>query len=138
MPDRILKQFEQDSIATRELTNKALSADVDFDKRSQYMAYSVLVIILFGAFFLAYIGKDIAAVITDIEMPQMDGHHLTKKIKDDSRFDGMPVIIFSSLVNDDMKRKGEALGANAQLSKPEIGNLVRIVDKLVDEFHLDK
>lgn len=77
------------------------------------------------------IGKDIAAVITDIEMPQMDGHHLTKKIKDDSRFDGMPVIIFSSLVNDDMKRKGEALGVDAQLSKPEIGHLVHHLDLLL-------
>lgn len=66
MPDRILKQFEQDSIATRALTDKALSADVEFDKRSQYMAYSVLVIILFGAFFLAYIGKDIAAILTGL------------------------------------------------------------------------
>ena len=54
MPDRILKQFEQDSVATRELTDKALSAD------------SVLVIILFGAFFLAYIGKDIAAILTGL------------------------------------------------------------------------
>ena len=48
----------------------------------------------------------------------------------------IPVIIFSSLVNDEMKKKGEALGADAQLSKPEIGNLVKIVDRLVDERHL--
>ncbi len=76
-------------------------------------------------------------VITDIEMPEMDGHRLTKLIKDDDRTKDIPVIIFSSLVNDEMKRKGDALGANAQLSKPEIGNLVRIVDKLVDEYHLN-
>ena len=55
------------------------------------------------------IGEDIALVITDIEMPQMDGHHLAKKIKTDPRFDGLPVVIFSSLVNDEMKKKGEAL-----------------------------
>lgn len=66
MPDRILKQFEQDSIATRELTDKALSADVEFDKRSQYMACSVIVIILFGAFFLAYIDKNVAATLTGL------------------------------------------------------------------------
>ena len=41
------------------------------------------------------------------------------------------MVIFSSLVNDEMKRKGAALGANAQLSKPEIGNHVHTVDKLV-------
>ena len=64
-------------------------------------------------------------------MPIMDGHRLTKLIKDDEETKDIPVIIFSSLVNDEMKRKGEALGANAQLSKPEIANLVRIIDDLV-------
>lgn len=82
------------------------------------------------------IGQDIALVITDIEMPQMDGHHLTKKIKQDSRFDGMPVVIFSSLVNDEMKRKGEALGVDAQLSKPEIGRLVHQLDLLLSQQHV--
>ena len=43
----------------------------------------------------------------------------------------LPIIIFSSLINEDMKRKGEHLGANAQVSKPEIGNLVHIIDQLV-------
>lgn len=70
-------------------------------------------------------------VITDIEMPLMDGHRLTKLIKDDEETKHIPIVIFSSLVNDDMRRKGESLGANAQLSKPEIGNLVRVVDSLI-------
>ena len=74
----------------------------------------------------------------DIEMPEMDGHRLTKLVKSDDATKDIPIIIFSSLVNDDMKRKGEALGADAQLSKPEIGNLVRIVDELVAEKHLDR
>ncbi len=76
-------------------------------------------------------------IITDIEMPEMDGHRLTKLVKSNEAISHIPVIIFSSLVNDDMRRKGEALGADAQLSKPEIGNLVRIVDRLVDDNHLD-
>lgn len=79
----------------------------------------------------AVVGKDISLVITDIEMPQMDGHHLTKRIKEDPRFEGLPVVIFSSLVNDEMKRKGEALGVDAQLSKPEIGKLVHQLDLLL-------
>ena len=54
-----------------------------------------------------------------------------KDSKEDDETKDIPVVIFSSLVNDEMKRKGEALGANAQLSKPEIGNLVRIIDELV-------
>lgn len=77
-------------------------------------------------------------IITDIEMPEMDGHRLTKLIKTDDATADIPIILFSSLVNDDMRRKGEALGADAQLSKPEIGNLVRIVDQLVEDKHLDK
>ncbi|MDE6421742.1 MAG: chemotaxis protein CheV, partial [Lachnospiraceae bacterium] len=58
-------------------------------------------------------------------------HRLTKLIKEDEQTKQIPVIIFSSLVNDDMRRKGEELGADAQLSKPEIGNLVREIDRLV-------
>jgi len=70
-------------------------------------------------------------LITDIEMPQMDGHRLTKLIKSNDKTKNIPVVIFSSLVNDEMRVKGEALGADAQLSKPEIGNLVDEIDKLV-------
>ncbi|MCH5257739.1 MAG: chemotaxis protein CheV [Lachnospiraceae bacterium] len=73
----------------------------------------------------------VQCVITDIEMPIMDGHRLTKLIKEDAETKNIPVVIFSSLVNEEMKRKGVALGADAQLSKPEIGNLVRVVDDLV-------
>lgn len=75
--------------------------------------------------------EHVQCVITDIEMPLMDGHRLTKLIKSDEETKNIPVVIFSSLVNEEMKRKGVALGANAQLSKPEIGNLVRVVDDLV-------
>lgn len=75
--------------------------------------------------------ETVQCIITDIEMPIMDGHRLTKLVKEDEETQNIPVIIFSSLVNDEMKRKGESLGANAQLSKPEIGNLVRVIDELV-------
>ena len=75
--------------------------------------------------------EHVRCVITDIEMPIMDGHRLTKLIKSDDATKNIPVIIFSSLVNEDMKKKGESLGADAQLSKPEIGNLVRVIDSLV-------
>lgn len=77
------------------------------------------------------IKQNVACIITDIEMPQMDGHRLTKLIKDDNQLKEVPVIIFSSLVNDEMRRKGESVGANAQLSKPEIGSLVNTMDLLL-------
>lgn len=75
--------------------------------------------------------ENVQCVITDIEMPLMDGHRLTKLIKTDDELKDIPVVIFSSLVNDEMRRKGEQLGANAQLSKPEIGNLVHLIDGLL-------
>ena len=73
----------------------------------------------------------VSCVITDIEMPQMDGHHLTNLIKKDDEMANIPVIIFSSLINDEMKRKGELLGADMQLSKPEIAQLVGAIDKML-------
>ncbi|MBP3351011.1 MAG: chemotaxis protein CheV [Lachnospiraceae bacterium] len=76
--------------------------------------------------------ENVKCIITDIEMPEMDGHRLTYLLKNDDRTKNIPIVIFSSLVNDEMKKKGEALGANAQLSKPEIANLVQIIDGLVD------
>ncbi|MCM1064377.1 MAG: chemotaxis protein [Eubacterium sp.] len=82
--------------------------------------------------------EHVGVIVTDIEMPEMDGHRLTKLVKSDETTSHIPIIIFSSLVNDEMKKKGSALGADAQLSKPEIGNLVKIVDRLVEENHLSE
>lgn len=70
-------------------------------------------------------------VITDIEMPKMDGHYLTKQIKSGSATSFLPVIIFSSMISDDMKRKGEQVGADAQITKPEINALVGEIDRLI-------
>ncbi|MBD5118140.1 MAG: chemotaxis protein CheV [Clostridiales bacterium] len=77
------------------------------------------------------LSQDVALIITDIEMPQMDGHRLTKLVKDNSRFKDIPVIIFSSLINEEMRRKGRELGADEQLTKPEIGHLVDVMDHLL-------
>lgn len=73
-------------------------------------------------------------IITDIEMPEMDGHRLTKLVKDDPRLKMIPVVIFSSLIDDQMRIKGESLGADEQLTKPEIGNLVHVIDRLLERF----
>ena len=78
--------------------------------------------------------KDVALIITDIEMPQMDGHRLTKLVKDHSRFKQIPLIIFSSLISEEMRRKGRDLGADEQLTKPEIGHLVDVMDHLLERF----
>ncbi|MCR5584590.1 MAG: chemotaxis protein [Lachnospiraceae bacterium] len=70
-------------------------------------------------------------VITDIEMPRMDGHHLTKLIKSDDKMKNIPVIIFSSMISDELIVKGKSLGADAQITKPQIGRLVGEIDKLI-------
>lgn len=74
-------------------------------------------------------------IITDIEMPKMDGHRLTKLVKEDERLKQIPVIIFSSLINEQMRIKGKELGADEQLSKPEIGHLVTVIDELLARFN---
>lgn len=75
--------------------------------------------------------EEVDIIITDIEMPQMDGHHLTGRVKKDSRLQEIPVVIFSSLITKDLFHKGETVGASAQVSKPEIVTLVETIDKLV-------
>lgn len=76
--------------------------------------------------------KKASLLITDIEMPEMDGHRLTKLVKEDEKMKKMPVIIFSSLINEEMRRKGKSLGADEQLSKPEIKRLVEVMDGLLE------
>ncbi len=77
---------------------------------------------------------DVHLIITDIEMPLMDGHRLTKLVKENDTMKKIPLIIFSSLINEEIRLKGESLGADAQLTKPEIGKLVSAVDELIEEY----
>jgi len=80
-------------------------------------------------------GTDISAllnlIITDIEMPRMDGLHLTSLIRKESALDLVPVVIFSSLASQDNKAKWKSLGASDILTKPDLPNLVEKADSLV-------
>lgn len=64
-------------------------------------------------------------------MPQLDGLHLTKRIKENPELDHIPVVIFSSLITNDLKHKGQQVGANAQISKPEVHHLIERIDELL-------
>lgn len=77
------------------------------------------------------VDDQVAIIITDLEMPQMDGHRLTKLIKSSKEFKQIPVVIFSSLITEEMRRKGREVGADEQLSKPEIAHLIGILDELL-------
>lgn len=68
--------------------------------------------------------ENVNLLITDIEMPQMDGHHLTKVIKEDEIGRELPVVIFSSLITEDLEHKGAGVGADAQVSKPDRKSVV--------------
>ena len=70
-------------------------------------------------------------MLLDIEMPKMDGLHLTKRLREDDRYAELPIIVFSSLISDDLRHKGESVGVNAQITKPEIGRLIETVDSYV-------
>ena len=75
--------------------------------------------------------NEIDLLITDIEMPILDGHTVTRRIKEDNVLNTLPVIIFSSLITDDLYHKGERVGADKQISKPAIGQLVASIDDLI-------
>lgn len=78
------------------------------------------------------IREKVALLITDIEMPEMDGHRLTKLVKTNDKLKQIPVIIFSSLISPEMQIKGKEVGVDEQLSKPEIGHLVEVMDHLLE------
>ncbi len=65
----------------------------------------------------------VVLVISDIEMPEMDGHNLTKRIKEDSILQQLPVILFSSLITDALRHRGKIVGADDQISKPDLPTL---------------
>ncbi|MEF3698649.1 chemotaxis protein [Desulfolutivibrio sp.] len=75
----------------------------------------------------------VQVVVADIEMPAMDGHNLTKRIKEDPSLKELPVILFSSLITDKLRHKGEAVGADDQISKPDVGQLALRAKNLIQE-----
>ena len=84
------------------------------------------------------IEDQVRVIISDIEMPQMDGHRLLKLVRSDTRFNGIPFILFSSLISEEMRHKGEELGADGQISKPEINQLIGLMDELIFGIKRDK
>jgi two-component system chemotaxis response regulator CheV len=78
---------------------------------------------------LAEDGDDFDILLTDIEMPKMDGLTLTRRVKEDARLSRIPVIVFSSVMAEDIKRKAQSIGADAQITKPEMQNLL---EKLIE------
>ena len=77
------------------------------------------------------IENHVGVVVSDVEMPKMDGHRLLKLVRDNERLKEVPFVLFSSLISEEMRLKGESLGASGQISKPEISQLISLLDNLI-------
>lgn len=82
--------------------------------------------------------RQIDAIVSDIEMPRMDGLHLCKRIKETPELKDVPVVLFSSLISQDNLKKGQQVGATVQIPKPELEEMVRLVDKVVSGIALSE
>ena len=76
-------------------------------------------------------------LICDVEMPQVDGFHLTKKIKSHPTLRQMPVLLYSSIITPENRKKGNAVGADAQVAKPELAKVVQLADELISNAQRD-
>jgi two-component system chemotaxis response regulator CheV len=76
--------------------------------------------------------ESLQAIITDVEMPGMDGYVLTRKIKQDKRFEGIPVLMHSSLSADANIKLGTEVGADAYIAKFNPQEFARILQPLLD------
>jgi two-component system, chemotaxis family, chemotaxis protein CheV len=74
---------------------------------------------------------DFDLIVSDVEMPQMDGMHLTKRIKEHAVLKQLPVVLYSSIVTPDNFKKGKAVGADLQISKPDLHRIIEVADELL-------
>jgi len=72
-------------------------------------------------------------IIADIEMPRMDGFTLTKNIKEDPELGQLPVILYSSIITDELRHKGESVRADAQVAKPDMDKMAALAIRLLGE-----
>jgi len=77
------------------------------------------------------ISEFVDGVVTDVEMPRMDGMHLVKRLRDSEAYSTVPIVMFSSLMSEDNRTKALALGANDTITKPELGKMVTMMDKYI-------
>ena len=70
-------------------------------------------------------------IISDIEMPRMDGLTLCRKVKEDLGYKHLPVVLFSSLINPPMEVKCDSVGADNYAAKPEVAKLIQLMDEYI-------
>lgn len=71
-------------------------------------------------------------IICDIEMPLLDGFTFTKRVKEDSVLRDLPVILYSSIITDELRHKGESVKADYQVSKPDLNKMAEMAINLIE------
>lgn len=107
------------SIALRVLTSAGFGNIQAFPTATQGLAY-----------LNSPAGKSVNLILSDIEMPELDGLSFCKHIRQSSDIKEIPFVFFSSLVNEQMQAKCQAVGGNACFSKPQIHLVADEIDKL--------
>jgi two-component system chemotaxis sensor kinase CheA len=77
--------------------------------------------------------KKIDLLVSDIEMPRMDGFSLTEKVRSEGRFDDLPVVLVTSLARKEDRERGIAVGANAYITKGDFSqnHLLETIERLL-------
>ena len=76
--------------------------------------------------------RDFALVLTDQNMPRMDGLSLTKKLRENPKFKSTPILILTTESSDQMKMAGRAAGATGWMVKPfDPAKLIEVIRKVV-------
>ncbi len=78
------------------------------------------------------LNKTLHVILTDVEMPEMDGYMLTRKIKSDKRFSGIPVVMHSSLSSLSNQQLGKTVGVDEYVPKFEPQRLAQTLEKLLN------
>lgn len=76
--------------------------------------------------------KPVDVLLSDVEMPRVDGLHLTVRIRHDANFADLRVILFSSIVSDETVHKSKSVGATAQVAKSDTKGLIEALDKCLE------
>ena len=80
---------------------------------------------------------ELQLILVDAEMPEMDGYVLTKHIKSDPRFNGIPVVMHSSLSSEANRAMGKSVGVDAYVAKLDAGVLAETLRPLLSKFDRD-
>ena len=76
--------------------------------------------------------RDYNLVLTDQNMPRMDGISLTKKLRENPKFKATPILILTTESSDQMKQMGRSAGATGWLVKPfDPAKLLEVIKKVI-------